>query len=123
VHTELSASLDAERGRRVQVEAIVEELRRENAGLRQECGALKVRFGKMMRERVKEGEDRHRVDRDGGGKEEIDKVLEDMRREMEEKSSEVNEERALRALAEGKLMDAMDKLRAVFIYLSPWILY
>jgi hypothetical protein len=121
VHTELTTSLDAERGRRIQAEVVVEELRGEIAGLRQEYGALKARLGMMMREREKEGGDRHReerLERDGGGREEMDKALEDMRRQVEEKATEVKEERASRALAEGKLMDAMDKLRAVFIRLS-----
>ena len=86
--------VEVEKGRRVQAEVAIEELRRENGALRGECAALRVRIGQDERERERERE------REGDGGEE------ELRRELEE-------EKALRISAERKLTDAMEKLRAV----------
>jgi predicted RNase H-like nuclease (RuvC/YqgF family) len=112
IHSELTAAADTERGRRMQAEVVVEEMRRENGVLRQECAALRARLGKVARER----------ERDGMG---VGREVEEMRREVEEKERELREERASRLSAEHKLLDAMDKLRAVggfsFVNLSTYL--
>ena len=93
------------------VEHVVEELRRENGALRQDCGSLRSRLGKMVaareREREKEKEkEKERGRREGEG---------ECGREVEEKMKELQQEKAARLLAEQKFLDAMNKLRAVGI--------
>ena len=85
--------VEGEKARRLQTEAALEELRKEYGVLRGECAALRGRLGREEREKEK--------DKEGGG--------EAMRRELEE-------ERTARILAERKLMDAMEKLRAASFY-------
>lgn len=88
LHAELCAAAEGERRARGQVD----ELRRECVGLRAECEGLRGERERLLR--------REKERRAAGGE------AEEMRREVER-------ERAARVVAERKLIDAMDKLRAV----------